>query len=51
MQHASTPDPGRAKFKVNLPAKRMLAGLTRDLRQPFGCVQVPEQGRPAGTSA
>ena len=42
----ATLDPGRVKLEINLLAKRALASLTRDLRQPFGCLRVPEPGWP-----
>ena len=51
MALASHPDPVRSKLNPNLLAKRMLASLTRDLRQPLGCLRVPEPGRSSGTSA
>ena len=51
MALASHPDPVRSKLNPNLLAKRMLASLIRDMRQPFGCVRVPEPGRPTGASA
>ena len=50
MPLASTPDPGRPEIKADPLAKRVFAGLIRDMRQPFGCVRVPEPGRPARTS-
>ena len=50
MALASHPDPVRSKLKANLLAKRILASLTRDMRQPLGCLRVPEPGRPVGYS-
>ncbi len=48
MALASHPDLVRSKLQVSLLAK--FAGHIRDLRQPFGCIRVPEQGRPIGFS-
>ena len=47
MALASHPDPVRSKLNPNLLAKRVIASLMRDLREPFGCLRTAPEGAAA----